>query len=186
MAGLALGFLALTLGAWGLPDLAEAPRLWTTLRLFLVCGAVYFAGVFGLRRPGTGFRWGLFLLAFAPLFLDTVANFLLVAASWRKFAADLAVVLLSVAALGLVVRGLVDRPRAPLAVRNLDDAGLTPREKEVLLQLLEGKTNQQIADALFISVTTVKTHLAHLQEKTGTQNRFALARWASSPGMISP
>ncbi len=58
------------------------------------------------------------------------------------------------------------------------DAGpLTIKEQEVLARLAEGRTNQQIAEALFITAATVKTHLSHIYAKLGVANRQeALAR----------
>ena len=53
---------------------------------------------------------------------------------------------------------------------------ISGREREVVGLLLEGKTNQEIADALFISLSTVKTHLASVFEKTGARNRVEVSR----------
>jgi len=58
---------------------------------------------------------------------------------------------------------------------------LSGREREVVGLLLEGKTNQEIADALFISLSTVKSHLASVFEKTGARNRVEVSR-LFSPG----
>jgi ATP/maltotriose-dependent transcriptional regulator MalT len=58
------------------------------------------------------------------------------------------------------------------------EAGFTPRESEVLTQLVLGKSNREIADTLFISERTVKKHLANLFRKTGTPNRITVALWA--------
>ncbi|MBI9108693.1 MAG: hypothetical protein JEZ04_18250 [Spirochaetales bacterium] len=52
---------------------------------------------------------------------------------------------------------------------------LSPREKEVLELLVEGKTNIEIADLLFISLSTVKTHIRTIFEKTGAKNRLEAA-----------
>jgi DNA-binding CsgD family transcriptional regulator len=52
---------------------------------------------------------------------------------------------------------------------------ITPREHDVLILLLKGKSNQEIADALFISLQTVKTHVHHMYEKTDTGSRMDLA-----------
>lgn len=54
---------------------------------------------------------------------------------------------------------------------------LTRKELEVLAHLGEGRSNRQIADALFVTPATVKTHLAHIYAKLGVTGRHqALAR----------
>ena len=55
---------------------------------------------------------------------------------------------------------------------------LTAREEEVLLAVAQGSTNAEIANELFISLSTVKTHLASLMGKLGARNRVELAMWA--------
>ena len=52
---------------------------------------------------------------------------------------------------------------------------LTAREADVLPLVVEGLSNQEIADRLDLSVTTVKTHIANLLTKTGCANRVQLA-----------
>jgi DNA-binding CsgD family transcriptional regulator len=51
---------------------------------------------------------------------------------------------------------------------------ISRRESEVLLLLAKGKTYREIADALFVSLATVKSHVAHLFEKTGAHNKVEL------------
>jgi DNA-binding NarL/FixJ family response regulator len=55
---------------------------------------------------------------------------------------------------------------------------LTAREEEVLARVARGRTNTEIADELFISLSTTKTHLASLMGKLGARNRVELAMWA--------
>ena len=55
---------------------------------------------------------------------------------------------------------------------------LTTREEEVLARVASGRTNAEIADDLFISLSTTKTHLASLMSKLGARNRVELAMWA--------
>jgi DNA-binding NarL/FixJ family response regulator len=55
---------------------------------------------------------------------------------------------------------------------------LTAREEEVLLRVARGRTNAEIADELYISLSTAKTHLASLMGKLGARNRVELAMWA--------
>jgi FixJ family two-component response regulator len=53
---------------------------------------------------------------------------------------------------------------------------LTPREHQVMLSLLSGRLNKQVAADLGISEITVKTHRRRIMEKTGTSSLVALAR----------
>jgi DNA-binding CsgD family transcriptional regulator len=52
--------------------------------------------------------------------------------------------------------------------------GISAREEEVLRLLAEGKTYQEMADALCLSMATVKSHMTHLYDKTGTRNKVEL------------
>jgi DNA-binding CsgD family transcriptional regulator len=53
--------------------------------------------------------------------------------------------------------------------------GITRREREIIKLIQAGKTNQEIADDLFISVATVKDHNHNLFRKSGVRNRLELA-----------
>lgn len=57
-------------------------------------------------------------------------------------------------------------------------AGFTERERLVLASAAKGMTNRQIADALSISVATVKFHLANVYRKLGVSNRTAAVQRA--------
>ena len=61
---------------------------------------------------------------------------------------------------------------------------LTEREEEVLLTVARGRTNAEIAEELYISLSTVKTHLASLMNKLGARNRVEIAMWAYETGRI--
>ena len=55
---------------------------------------------------------------------------------------------------------------------------LTEREEEVLALVARGRTNAEIATELFVSLSTVKTHVASLMTKLGARNRVEIAMWA--------
>jgi len=61
---------------------------------------------------------------------------------------------------------------------------LTEREEEVLLTVARGRSNAEIAEELYISLSTVKTHLASLMTKLGARNRVEIAMWAYETGRV--
>ncbi len=63
-------------------------------------------------------------------------------------------------------------------------SGLTERELEVLLVLVRGKSNQEIAEDLRISVKTVGNHVQHVYEKAGVRSRAAATLWAFEHDLI--
>ncbi|MBO9554713.1 response regulator transcription factor [Cellulomonas sp.] len=63
---------------------------------------------------------------------------------------------------------------------------LTAREEEVLLTVARGLTNQEIADELHISLSTVKTHLGSLMAKLNARNRVEIAMWAYETRRVAP
>jgi DNA-binding NarL/FixJ family response regulator len=64
------------------------------------------------------------------------------------------------------------------------EADLSPREDEVLRLVAQGATNKEIADSLFISENTVKTHLKSIMEKLHLVNRSQAAAYAVKKGLI--
>jgi DNA-binding NarL/FixJ family response regulator len=58
-------------------------------------------------------------------------------------------------------------------------AGLSPREREVLLRIAEGDTNRQIAERLVISEATARNHVSHVLEKLGLSRRSEAAALAA-------
>jgi DNA-binding CsgD family transcriptional regulator len=59
--------------------------------------------------------------------------------------------------------------------RASDEFGLTPRERDVLALIAEGRTDRQIAEALFISPRTVAMHVSSILAKLGVPNRGSAA-----------
>jgi two-component system response regulator NreC len=61
---------------------------------------------------------------------------------------------------------------------------LTEREREVLKLIALGHTNSEVAEQLFLSVRTVESHRAHIQQKLRLQTRAELVRYALDNGLI--
>ena len=61
---------------------------------------------------------------------------------------------------------------------------LTNREQEVLLLIAEGKSNQEIADSLFITLKTVKTHVSNILSKLEVEDRTQATIYAFKNGLI--
>jgi pimeloyl-ACP methyl ester carboxylesterase/DNA-binding CsgD family transcriptional regulator len=66
-----------------------------------------------------------------------------------------------------------------------DPAQLTPREVEVLKLMAAGKSNQEIATELVISINTVTNHVKNILGKTGTANRTEAANFAHRHGLVA-
>lgn len=62
---------------------------------------------------------------------------------------------------------------------------LTKREQEVLALVASGKSNQEVADDLFISIKTVDTHKNHILDKLGLKNTAELVKYAIKNKLIS-
>jgi len=66
----------------------------------------------------------------------------------------------------------------------LQQAGISPREYEVLEAIAKGFSNQEIADKLFLSVNTVKTHTSNLFVKLDARRRTQAIQKAKALGLI--
>ena len=73
-------------------------------------------------------------------------------------------------------------PRTPEAV----GGQLTARELEVFRAVARGHSNAEIADELYISETTVKTHVAHILTKLGLRDRIQAVVLAYESGLLPP
>jgi DNA-binding NarL/FixJ family response regulator len=93
---------------------------------------------------------------------------------------------LAAAPLRSALEALARRGRLDLGVRlpaQRAPAGLTPRELEVLRLLVEGRSNRQIAEQLFISGKTASVHVTNLLAKLGVHSRLEAAAMARRLGL---
>jgi DNA-binding NarL/FixJ family response regulator len=78
------------------------------------------------------------------------------------------------------------RAPAPQPDQDHDPDELTPRESDVLRLIAEGKSNREIARALYVSEATVKTHVNRIFAKTGSRDRTQAIRYAYTHGYANP
>ncbi|MGO3885352.1 MAG: response regulator [Mycetocola sp.] len=88
-----------------------------------------------------------------------------------------------------VTRRLIEefaRTRATVATDAVTLNGLTDREREVLTEVAQGKSNGEIASALFISEQTVKTHVSKILSKLECRDRVQAVIAAYDAGLVTP
>ena len=81
----------------------------------------------------------------------------------------------------LIERFACSRPRAAPEL-----ARLTEREREVLIMLIRGRSNAEIARNLFVSESTVKTHVARVFTKLGLRDRAQAVIYGYETGLVTP
>jgi len=90
-----------------------------------------------------------------------------------------------------IVRLMQQAPPLPIAASPLplpssQPLPLTPAEEKVFWEVIQGFTNKQIGDRLFVSPRTVQTHLSNILSKLGVENRLQLIRYAFEHGYYPP
>jgi DNA-binding NarL/FixJ family response regulator len=83
-----------------------------------------------------------------------------------------------------VSRPVVQEYREARALRGKSRAGLTPRQRETLQLIAEGKSTKQIAGILGVSVKTIETHRAQLMDRLEIYDVAGLVRYAIRHGMV--
>jgi two-component system, NarL family, nitrate/nitrite response regulator NarL len=80
---------------------------------------------------------------------------------------------------------LVDTLQLSLAEKTRNDSyGLTPRELQIILAIVEGRTNKDIAQRLSISEDTVKRHLTNIFDKLEVSSRVELGLFAIAHHLV--
>ncbi|MER5731816.1 response regulator transcription factor [Streptomyces sp. NPDC002138] len=85
-----------------------------------------------------------------------------------------------------LIADFVGRPSAAPERAARPVEGITEREREVLTLIGRGRSNNEIADDLFISVATVKSHVSRLLTKAGARDRVQLVIMAYEMGLVAP
>ncbi len=123
--------------------------------------------------------WGTIVSWISVLFLETAAVFFRTPGIIVGFLLLFLLTVTSILAFAYPTKigysGKASAYHDALVQKNQQDFRISDRESEIIALLLEGKTNQEIADALYISLSTVKTHMKNIFEKTGTRNRMEVA-----------
>ena len=78
------------------------------------------------------------------------------------------------------------RARTPEAAHGVGPEVLTDREREVVALVAEGLSNDEIADRLFMSSATAKTHVSRAMGKLGSRDRAQLVVFAYESGLVRP
>lgn len=86
----------------------------------------------------------------------------------------------------VVIKEVPTRAGEPFLVdqRKREDLGITPRELEILELIAQGMSNREIAEKLFVSENTVKTHSSRVFDKLGARRRTQAVQFGKEFGLL--
>ncbi|MFH2096787.1 MAG: response regulator transcription factor [Bacteroidota bacterium] len=84
-----------------------------------------------------------------------------------------------------ILKGAINRTRAGAASPAQEEKPLTVREKEILQLVIEGISNPEISEKLFISIRTVETHKTNIMRKLGVSNMVDLVKFAIKNKLVN-
>jgi two-component system, NarL family, response regulator LiaR len=112
--------------------------------------------------------------------------------SWEIYGGLVALIF---ASLGIWLGLKITRPKEVVVVRDaqpfvvdqarLEKLGITPREHEILTLIAAGLSNREIAEKLFVSENTVKTHSSRIFDKLNARRRTQAVQIAKESGLIA-
>jgi DNA-binding CsgD family transcriptional regulator len=85
----------------------------------------------------------------------------------------------------VALRVEMDNEPEELARASPSDGPITPREREIVELLAQGKSNEDIAQQLYVLPQTVHTHVRNAKTKTGVRNRAHLVAFALGQGLLA-
>jgi DNA-binding NarL/FixJ family response regulator len=183
------------------PDGAEAIRLTRELRPDVVCMDIRMPGTDGIEATRVitadpGLHTDVLVLTTFDVDADVFAALEAGAAGFLLKGADEATLLAAVRSVAAgegtldqrltrrILHEFGERRRSTAPVVPPPGPPLTERELEVLRLLAEGLSNAEVADRLFVELTTVKYHLAGLLQKTGSRDRLQAVLWGIRTGVV--
>ncbi len=126
-----------------------------------------------------GLSAGLLLLLLEVIHFKTMIHDL----SLEIFGAIIALIFLGV---GILISKVIIKRKAArqMHIENSKAASLSPREQDVLILIAQGFSNQEIADKIFVSVNTTKTHISKIYQKLNVTRRTQAVSKAQQLGII--
>ena len=173
--------MALQIAAeFGGSETATLAAGWGILAYIAVLASLIVISAVRLFRPLTvsSARRGVLLvksLPLVPLVLTPLS--VILPGEWPAALGPLALLALLVMSLIIFMRQTGDSGKTDTARQALfDESGLTAREREIALMLAEGLSYKEISTTLFVSLSTIQTHVARIYGKMGVNSKTELSR----------